>query len=75
MPAPADRPLQFSMTIESGNAACQTREDVAALLEAAAAKLREFRITPEHLTATVHDANGNRVGSWLLRWAKEPGDV
>ncbi len=75
MPAPTDQPLQFSMTIESGNAGCQTRDDVAAILEEAARKLREFSCTPEHLSSTVRDVNGNQVGSWLLRWAKEPDDV
>jgi hypothetical protein len=72
---PAEKPLKFTLQIESLNAGMRTREDVACLLEGAAAMLRELTCTPQVLAATLRDINGNNVGSFQLYDAVEPGEV
>lgn len=72
---PASKPLTLTVLIESLNAGMRTRDDVAACLEDAAAKLREFACTPRHITASLRDVNGNTVGHLTLRNAVEPDEV
>lgn len=50
----------FTLTIETGNDAMRTREDIAEALEAAAEAVRE------NYTPVIVDTNGNRVGQWVL---------
>ena len=70
---PADKPLKFKLMIESFNDGMRTLEDVAYVLESAAERLREMACTPELLTATLRDINGNAVGHLELRNAVDAG--
>jgi hypothetical protein len=51
----------FTLTVEMGNAAMETREDLAGALEAVAEKLRNGRDGGH-----VMDENGNTVGTFEL---------
>ena len=53
--------MEFTLTIQMGNAAMQTGEDVADVLHNVASDLLTGRTS-----GTIMDANGNTVGSWNL---------
>ncbi len=63
-------PNGFTLTIELGNDAMQTPDDVrealahAINLDSTLANLTEFTDDDE---ANIYDANGNRVGKWYVR--------
>lgn len=52
----------FTLRIDLGNAAMQTREDVAEAL----GNIAENIAFSTHESGTIRDANGNSVGSWEL---------
>jgi hypothetical protein len=54
----------FTLTIELGNDAMQTDEDVARALHRCASWLEENSTMFEQTRGWVVDANGNTVGSW-----------
>lgn len=56
--------MTFTLTIELGNDAMQTTDDIATALEAVAVQLqRSGAINPEY-QQKVRDRNGNTVGRW-----------
>lgn len=72
---PEEKPLDFTLMIRSLNASMRTRENVAQALEGAARVLREFASTPRVISASIHDVNGNSIGSWRLVNAVEDVDA
>jgi len=50
----------FTLTIELGNEACQSAQDVASLLETVAQRLR----ATETMHGRIRDLNGNTVGEF-----------
>lgn len=52
---------QFTMTIDIGNAAMSTLDDLATTLEHVAVEIRNGR-----QPTTIRDENGNTVGRWTL---------
>ncbi len=60
--------MKFTITIELGNAAMLTQEDVARALEKTASKIRDYSDPPcSGEGGRVIDANGNAVGRWGFR--------
>jgi hypothetical protein len=53
--------MVFTLTIDSENAACETREDIVEMLERVVRNVSAGRNS-----MTVRDINGNNVGSWEL---------
>lgn len=60
--------MKFHLTIELGNDAMRTGEDLANALHAVAADLREQYDTAEVFPerSRIADANGNAVGTWAI---------
>lgn len=56
----------FALTIELGNEAMQTDEDVARALHRTASWFEENSSMFEQCRGGIYDVNGNRVGSWNL---------
>ena len=57
--------MKFYITIELGNEAMKTQEDVAKSLEQTAEKLRDYECEPyPGEGGRVMDRNGNAVGEW-----------
>ena len=56
--------MTFTLTISLGNAAMQSREDVAAALAQLAARLSDDGDFQNGDQGNLRDANGNRVGAW-----------
>lgn len=63
-PEPADPP-EFTMTIELGNAAMETPEDVADALRRAADVIEGASVEVGE-EAAIRDLNGNAVGRWKV---------
>ena len=55
--------MKFTLTIDSDNDACQTRDDLEALLNKVFSNIH-FVLDCEEMH--IHDANGNRVGEYCL---------
>jgi hypothetical protein len=58
----ADPDRTFVLTIDLGNDAMQTHEDVAEALERTAGRLRASTADQ----ASIRDINGNSVGQWIF---------
>lgn len=63
--------MQFTLTIKLGNEAMQETADLIAALEKVASRMNDdYSCTPLRSVAdykhTIHDLNGNRVGSWEI---------
>jgi len=55
---------EFTLSIDLGNEAMETPDDVATVLESIADRCRTHSaVAPGH-TQSIMDLNGNRVGSW-----------
>lgn len=52
----------FKLSIELGNDAMQTSQDIANALNGVAARLKDVGTSPMH--GVIRDINGNRVGEW-----------
>jgi hypothetical protein len=65
--------VTFELKIDSGNAAMQSPEDVAAALKHVAKKLpkRFRRAGGSEYTRAIIDENGNTIGSWTLTITEE----
>lgn len=66
-------PLYFNMSIELGNDAMQTYDDLAAALEKTAKKLRVYAHPEPGETGRIMDTNGLSVGRWRIN-KDDPGD-
>lgn len=64
---------RFTLTIQLGNAAMQTADDIAGALRAAADTLanRYDGLTPPDDAAPIRDVNGGTVGAWRIAGADD----
>jgi hypothetical protein len=64
--------MRFVLKVQLGNAAMTNGDDVADMLEAVATQVRSLSPLIEavqegdEVTRTIRDANGNRIGSWVV---------
>jgi len=60
--------MKFTLTIDIGNDAMQTNEQIAQAIGQAADRLEEYGGEPQlGLHDTLSDDSGNRVGSWVIQ--------
>jgi hypothetical protein len=58
--------MKFTLTIEMGNDAVQTAEDIAGILDDTSQGIRDDGELISDFKFSVRDANGNTVGHWMV---------